>query len=83
MQNQYEIWATFTNTQNASIDFMLEPWGEVYTMESQATFKLFLQSNVKSTPIKSLAVLYDVGSLTVYAWEGCIASLFNGEKQLR
>lgn len=83
MQNRYETWATFTNTQEVSIIFMLEPWGEVYTMESQTTFKLLLQSSIKPTSIKSLAVLYDIGSLTVYAWEGCIASLFDGEKQLR
>lgn len=52
------------------ITFLLEPWGEVYTMEPQAHFRLRLQSSVPPSPRKAVDIRYDVGSLTVYGWEG-------------
>lgn len=82
MQQQYEIWMVFWNSQDTPITFILEPWGEVYIMKPRARFRLHLQSSVPPSPIKAVDVKYDVGSLTVYGWEGCIASLFEEEEAL-
>ena len=83
MQPLHEVWATFTNERNIDIIFVLEPWGDTYTMPPHTTFKLFLRATIAPSPTKSLEVEYGDTSLTVYAWEGCIASLFHGDKELR
>ncbi len=57
---------------------MLEPWGEIYTTEPCARFTLLLRS-----PIQGDVEIDDgVESMTVYAWEGWTAALFQDGEEL-
>lgn len=57
--------ATFKITNSASheVDFVLEPWGEIYRMPSKATYE------VASTPANATGLEVEIGPdhITVYA----------------
>lgn len=74
---EHEVPMMVSNSRERTITFVLEPWGEIYTMEPRARFTLLLRS-----PIQGAVEIDDgVDSMTVYAWEGCPAALFrDGEE---
>ncbi len=80
-EQEYEISLVFSNTRDEMITFYLEPWGEYYEMEPRVLFTLVLRSPIKpSPPNETVIVNSDVDCLTVFAWRGCVATLFrNGE----
>ena len=74
---EHEVSMMISNLRERTISFILEPWGEIYPMEPRARFTLLLRG-----PIQGHVEIDDGGnSITVYAWEGCTATLFqNGEE---
>jgi len=75
---EYEVSMMMSNSREITITFVLEPWGEIYTMEPRARFTLLLRS-----PIQGAVEIDDgVDSMTVYAWEGCTAALFQDGEEL-
>jgi hypothetical protein len=67
--------------QKVPITFILEPWGEEYTMEPHVNWTLVLRSTVPPVGSNGIEVTYDIDCITVYGWEGCTVTLFqNGEE---
>ena len=75
---EYEVSVRVSNSRDATITFVLEPWGEIYAMESHVTFLLHLRSSIQG----SIEIDYGCDRITIYAWEDCVASLFKDEKEL-
>ncbi|HZU66102.1 MAG TPA: hypothetical protein VFA09_02390 [Ktedonobacteraceae bacterium] len=75
---EYEVSVTVSNSRERTITFVLEPWGEIYAMGPHTNFTLLLHS-----PMQGVVEIDDSEtSITVYAWEGCTASLFHNGKEV-
>ncbi|GCE20850.1 hypothetical protein [Dictyobacter kobayashii] len=78
---EHEVSLTISNEREATISFILEPWGEIYPMEPQTKFTVYFRSHIAPSSPHTVEVTYGVDQITVYAWEGCTATLFqNGEE---
>jgi len=72
-----EVSILVSNSRERTITFVLEPWGEIYPMEPGVIFTLVFRSPIQG----SVEVDDGVDSITVYAWKGCTATLFqDGEE---
>ncbi|BCL80553.1 hypothetical protein ccbrp13_30180 [Ktedonobacteria bacterium brp13] len=81
MLQEYEVSLRFVNEQKALTTFILEPWGEIYTMEPDVTWLLTLQSAIAPVGSNAIEVMYSINCITVYGWEGCTATLYqDGEE---
>jgi len=74
----YEVSMMVSNSRESTITFVLEPWGEIYTMEPRARFTLLLRSSIQG----AVEIDDGVDSMTVYAREGCTAALFQDGEEL-
>lgn len=82
-EQEYEISMVFSNTRDEVITFYLEPWGEYYEMEPRITFTLVLRSPIQPTPPRETVIIkYEIDGLTVWAWRGCVATLFRDGEML-
>src|SRR5579859_4454600 len=81
---EYEVSMIISNSRDTTITFVLEPWGEIYEMEPLAKFSLILRSPMAASPasLKTAEVEYGADRITVWAWEGCTATLFHDEEEL-
>ncbi|GCE20904.1 hypothetical protein [Dictyobacter kobayashii] len=79
--SEYEVSLTFSNEREAATSFILEPWGEIYRMEPHTKLTVCFCSLIPPSSPHTVEVEYGVNQITVYAWEGCTAALFqNGEE---
>ena len=79
---EYEVSILFENRRDTTMAFLLEPWGEFYEMVPRATFTLVLRSPIQDTATILYGFEDGFDSITVYAWEGCTATLFQDGKEL-
>lgn len=74
----YEVSMMISNSRDTTITFILEPWGTFYAMEPHATLTLVLRGSMQG----AIEVEDGLDSMTVYAWEGCTAALFQDGEEL-
>ncbi len=68
----------FVNSLRTVITFELEPWGEVYTMEPDAVFKVVAHGRQRG----ALEVQVGDEKLSIWAWSKCVVELFDGDAEL-
>lgn len=77
---------TFTldvaNTRSVGVPFVLEPWGEVYELPAQATFRLLAQVAAGTASSVPLEVSLGERAITVWASPGSTVRLFHAEREL-
>lgn len=68
-----------TNRQKFEVEFVLEPWGEIYRMPPEATFEV-----VASGPTSGcLEIEYEDKQVFVYGWGGATVDVFHEGQPLR
>jgi hypothetical protein len=75
---EHEVSVMVSNSRERTITFVLEPWGEIYTMEPRVRFTLLLRSSIQG----AVEIDDGVDRMTMYAWEGCTAALFQDGEEL-
>lgn len=63
---EYEVSMSVLNSREATITFILEPFGTSYPMEPHAIFTLTIRSPIQGV----VEVEYGSDCITVYAWSG-------------
>jgi hypothetical protein len=66
------------NTRSIALTFILEPWGEEYTIAPEATFEIV----ARGPEGDSLEVEYADDHVTLYGWPGSVVSLFHEGTEL-
>lgn len=59
----YEVSMMVSKSRERTITFVLEPWGEIYTMEPRARFTLLLRNSIQG----AVEIDDGVDRMTVYA----------------
>ena len=60
------------------VEFVLEPWGEVYHMPANATYEISAEGPSADT----LELVFGPGRITVYGWPGATATLTRDGEEL-
>ncbi len=63
------------NPSDSEITFVLEPWGESYSMPAGAVFRVVAEGPDGEDP----EVAFQDGSIVVWAWPGSTVRLFQGD----
>ena len=74
----YSCSVRIRNGQPLAVQFVLEPWGEIYTMPTGAVF-LVIASALR---MGELEVDCTQDSITVYGWPGSTVRLFHDDTEL-
>src|SRR5690349_9345047 len=72
------ICSRIVNSSDASVDLVLEPWGEVHQMSPGAEFDI----QVDGPEGHRLEVAYNTGSITVWGWPGSTMRLLQNGIEL-
>ncbi len=67
-----------SNSSKEDVDFVLEPWGEVYKMPPETVFEVLGRGPDGDT----IEVETAPGKVVVYGWPGSILELYSGGSQL-
>ena len=67
-----------TNSRTHKIDFVLEPWGEIYQMAIGDCFDVSILAPNPGTP----DIFCEDQSITLYCWSGSTVVLKNGDVEL-
>lgn len=75
--NEYEVSLGLSNTHGVPITLIIEPWGEVYEMVPNKKYTICFRSPFPPSSPHEIEVVYAPDSITVYAWDGCLFTLFS------
>jgi hypothetical protein len=70
-----------SNSTSRSTSFYLEPWGGKYTVPSNGVLLVLIES--PSPPVLEWEVGDDVHTMVVHEPAGALATVYDGEKQVR
>lgn len=80
--SEYEVSMMFSNRRETRVNFVLEPWGEIYPIEPHASLVASFRSSIPPSSQQRVEIEHGIDAITVYAWEGCTTALFQHGKEV-
>jgi len=81
MSNDAAKFTTSLTVQNSrvhTLDFVLEPWGEIYAMASEDTFVVSFSSTQQGKP----TLIVEEDAIVVYGWQQSVAKVWHNGDEL-
>jgi len=82
MSHEKTVTLHFTNSLNHSIQFHLEPWGEVYDMPAGATYIAIVRGEECDFEHQALEIEYAQDIITLYGITGSVVTVFHNGQEL-
>ena len=82
MSSEKTVTLHFTNNHNHSIQFHLQPWGEVYDMPAGATYIAIARGEECDFERQALEIEYAQDVVTLYGITGSVVTVFHDEQEL-
>jgi hypothetical protein len=78
MKKMHEVRLKVLNSKGKRVNFVLEPWGEIYDFDPSDEFLVVIQGPAEGIP----EVDINDESVMVYGWSGSTAQVFRNDEEL-